>query len=415
MFYFGIFNRTCYLISVLFIMKIKLIILTAVIGLVLFYGTNLAFAQDFSSVLKKLEEIDTRLNRLSDDLEQTRTIANQKGEAEIVSTLAMDLCEVADEIRTKIEESPGTNMEVTTESQTSDELLPIEITGFGDFCRMMHCSKESYGIGQVEIDLEKNLTENITFIAAVAYDNEEETFGLGEFNVCFHFFGSDGEHFHPVSGIDHSGIKVGQLDVPFGIDWQVYPSIDRKLVSVPLVVENTHEEWNDYGVQIYMDIGQFDAVVFGLNGFGYDDVEMKLAIGGRLGITPNKFIEIGGSYAGFLNGNSKTDMSLTGVDLQFHYQAFSFKGEYIAHRLSLAGDNTVNNSGFYCQGMYDLGRYYIVTRYGMFSPDVPETDDITRFSSCLGWIVLEGCELRFEYQVNSEEDNASFMQMAIGF
>ena len=344
-------------------------------------------------------------------------MADDENHRETFGTIPAYMYELADESTDTIEtlSESNSNNENVLEPQTSDDSLPLNITGFGDFSRTTLQSDKNYGIGQVEIDFEKNIANNISFIAAIAYSNDTETFGLGEFNVDFHLFGSNGEHFRHVSGIDHSGIKVGQFDVPFGLDWQVYPSIDRKTVTGPLAVENTHMEWNDYGVQAFMDNRWFSAAVYGLNGFGYDDVEMKFALGGRMVITPNEFIEIGGSYADFFNGKNKTDMSLAGVDLQVNYQALSLKGEYIAHMMDITGDNAINNSGFYCQGMYDFGRLFYVSRYGNFTPDVQGEDSITRFTNCIGFVIMEDCEIRYEYQINSENRNASFMQVAVGF
>jgi len=333
--------------------------------------------------------------------------------ASLIFIFVLTLNCLADELNDSIETLSAIQNGKVLEPQVLNESLELEISGFGDFSHIVQNNINKYGIRQLEIDLEKKLAPKMVIIAAVAYSNESETFELGEFNVDFHLFGSDGDHFHLVSGIDHSGIKVGQFDVPFGLDWRFYPSIDRKTVTGPLVIENTHKGWNDNGVQAFIDNRWFNAVAYGVNGFGYDDVEMKLAVGGRMGLTPNEIIEVGCSQASFLNGNKKIDMSMSGIDLQLNYQALSLKGEYIVHKMNLTENNAIKNSGFYCQAMYGFKKYFYVTRYGAFTETDSGKDSIRRFSNCLGIEIMKDCELRCEYQVNSDDSNASLMQVVV--
>ncbi len=53
------------------------------------------------------------------------------------------------------------------------------------------------------------------------------------------------------------------------IDWNVYLSIDRNIVSGPIAVENIHDFWNDYGIQLYLESRLFNTVVYVTNSFGY--------------------------------------------------------------------------------------------------------------------------------------------------
>ena len=286
---------------------------------------------------------------------------------------------------------------------------------------------QDFQMGQVEVDIEANIAEKTVIGAAIAYDNETETFGLGAFTVDFHLFDSEGSHFNPVSGIDHSGVIVGQFDVPFGIDWHVYPSIDRKLVSAPIIIENTHDGWNDYGLQFYAENNRFNAIAYGANGFSYETgetdafgepvmAEISVASGGRLGISLNQYMEIGGSYAGFFNNSSKIDMSLAGADVQFNYENLSLKGEYIAFSTALDSDVSNKSNGFYGQGLYKINDIFLVGRYGVFSVDEDAVDDINRISIGAGWAVLDGGEVRVEHQINSEVgDDLTFLQLVVGF
>lgn len=76
----------------------------------------------------------------------------------------------------------------------------------------------------------------------------------------------------------------------------------------------------------------------------------------------------------------------------------------------------MTHTGFYVQGMYALGEFFLVGRYGQFSPDEEGAEDVTRISIGGGWIVREGVEFRLEYQSNSEEDDdVTLLQCVVGF
>ncbi|MEE9554808.1 MAG: hypothetical protein V3W18_10965 [candidate division Zixibacteria bacterium] len=449
-------------------MNSKAVIAFLVTVLVFLWLPETVMSQSFSVVIEKLNDLEARLDKLEST--QKMDVRELKGQLKEVSEdvvqsddsessvdalwvevdglkEANEKTAEAGELTTGLRALVSEFREAITGSVDSeDESIPLEITGFGDIYsafRQENGGNNDFEIGQVEVDLETNVDEKIIIGAAVAFDPESETFGLGAFTVDIHLFDTDGGHFRPVSGIDHSGIIVGQFDVPFGIDWHVYPSIDRMLVSAPLVVETTHDGWNDYGVQGYAEGGWYNAVVYGSNGFGYQtafdsvgtflgynewgydpedptldiqDLEMKVSFGGRVGIIPNEAIEIGGSYGGFMNQDDEMDMALMGVDLQLNHEKFSLKGEYIAHQLGIAGDSTLTNSGYYAQGTYDTGKYFFVARYGTFIPDLDGVDDLTRLSLGVGWRVMEGTEVRMEYQDNSEENSdVTIVQMVVGF
>ena len=435
----------------------------ALVVLGLSWGTSIASAQGFSSILEKLDQLESRLNSLETDqsndlevrlekLETTRkrdidalqsqlaTLPTRSNVDQLSQSLT-DLNSRVDQFATDlgtVTAASGSSADGETASALTGELrdligslrqtiataavqeteegvpsLPLEITGFGDFLYVG--SEEQFETGQVEVDLETTLDDRIGLSAAIAFGGE--SFELGAFTIDFHLFGSEGDHFRPATAVAHSGLIIGQFDVPFGLDWLVYPSIDRKLVSGPVVVENSHDFWNDYGVQGYLETEYVNAVAYAVNGFGYEggeeEIEMKIAGGGRVGIKPHALLEIGGSYAGFFDEGNELDMSLIGVDGQFSIGNFSAKGEYVLHRLGQAGENKIEQTGFYGQGMYEFGRYFLVSRYGQYRPDGEE--DLTRLSVGGGWVVQEGCEVRVEQQINSEEENVTLLQLVVGF
>ncbi len=381
--------------------------------------TEIQPGQDVTNLESTMALLKLQLDDLSEQLHQLKSGTNGMAEAEAVSAREMNPDEVSQLLTLLMEQSKNENGITTVEPEPALQALPIEISGFGDFMYSAHqdnIAGDNYEMGQVEVDLETNISEKVVIGAAIAYDAEGESFGLGAFTVDFRLFGKGDDHFRSASDIEHSGIIVGQFDVPFGIDWHVYPSIDRKLVTAPLAVENSHDGWNDYGVQGYLESENFNAVAYGTNGFGYEDAETSMSVGGRLGLLPLGLLEIGGSFAHFIKGDDDMGMSLMGADLQFSHNSLSLKGEYIAHKINLPATESVTTSGFYGQGMYDFGKVFLVARYGRFSPNIAGENTLQRFSAGAGWVILENCELRFEYQINSEEnDNATFLQGVVAF
>ena len=104
-----------------------------------------------------------------------------------------------------------------------------------------------------------------------------------------------------------------------------------------------------------------------------------------------------------------------GVDIQAEFEALTVKGEYIAHTMGITGNNKVTNSGLYGQGTYQLDKFFFVGRYGTFVTDDNTDDDLTRITGGVGYIILEGCEVRLEYQTNSDDVDLTFLQLVVGF
>lgn len=311
----------------------------------------------------------------------------------------------------------------------------IAISGFGDILYTNDrgaADKNSFAMGQAEVDLVASIKEVVYASVAVAYDADARHFGLGAFTLDYHLLGADGEHFRRGGGIRHSGVMAGQFDVPFGIDWQVLPSIDRRLVSTPLVIDNTHDSWNDIGIQGYLEADWITAVIFATNGWDYDATDLvspaaddsaavagvfgKDAFGARVGLWPHRAVAIGGSFAYVAGQREGTAMSLLGADLQSSVGHFVIKGEFLAHTIDLGSGDALTNTGFYVQGLYDFAQFFLVARYGSFTPDAAGVKDLTRFSAGAGWRILAGSELRIEYQINGDDvPERLFLQLVAGF
>lgn len=409
-----------------------------------------ASGQDNSDLLEALNRIKARLNAIEHDddqeidkprvepIEPIEPVEESVPGVEEREIAEPDILALNDDSIEKQEDSvafsnnPAVNNAANNAVNNIEDLLEFNesvelyITGFGNiyFASYQDALGNGFSVGELEVDLETSIADKTVLGAAIAYDPETESFGLGAFTMDFHFWDREGGHFNPVNGIDHSGFIAGLFDVPFGLDWNVYSSIDRKLVSAPLTVESTHDGWNDYGVQFYADNQYFNGVVYGTNGFFYEwtdklgdpvEVEMKFAAGGRLGINVTEQLELGGSYGSFFNEDSKLDMDLKGADVIFYLNNFSAKGEYISHRIAAAATDGVTNSGYYVQGLYDFSGYYFVARYDAFKFD-GAIEETIRMSIGAGWAINERSDLKFEYQVNSGDgDDVSYLQIVAGF
>jgi hypothetical protein len=321
----------------------------------------------------------------------------------------------------------------------------LELSGFADFQTRPDTGEEDpvdlFTMGQAELDLGSSLSEQVEVGAALAFDGN--AFSLGALTIDFHLFGEEG-HFLGAEGIDNSGLILGQFDVPFGIDCQVYGSLDRNLISAPLVVESSHAAWNDYGAIGYLENRWTSVSIFGTNGFGFQagfdnesgvllgyngigydpearadydivDFDPRAAYGGRWGIKPTETIELGASYASFLDAGNAANMSLLGADLQVNLGPLEAKGEVISQEFGKNLDDSQQAVGYYAQGLYRHGKHYIVARYGSFNDGSEGGEDRARFSIGNGWAVLDNCVLRLEYQSNSAGDDFTTMQVAVGF
>ncbi len=322
---------------------------------------------------------------------------------------------------------------VLTVSAIGEEL---EISGFFDVVGNYQTStddKTSFGLGQAELDIAKKLSENISIMTAIAYNSDDGVFELGAAIIDIHLFGGEGERQNSMFCVKHSGIVVGQFDVPFGIDYNVYASIDRKLVSPPLVCGHTHEGWNDFGIQFNINWQYFNYVAYAVNGIksSYEVNETNqiltpsLSIGDevittpantfgtRIGLTPILDLEVGGSVAIGLNQSNESEMLMFGGDLQLAFADFSFKGEYIQHFHNRTIEEETSK-GYYFQALYNINQIFLTGRFGAFQQD--DADWIDRYTFGAGYQIANAVELRLETTINKDSDNnTNTLQLVGGF
>ncbi|MBW2647793.1 MAG: hypothetical protein JRE23_16805 [Deltaproteobacteria bacterium] len=311
----------------------------------------------------------------------------------------------------------------------------LEVTGFADFYHLFEGNHNSSNFGQIEFDFEMGLQKSVSAAAAIVFDPDDGLFKSGAFEIDFCLIGEEDSSFYQKEGIGAMGFVLGQFDVPFGIDYLVYPSIDRWMVTRPIVVGEIHDCWNDYGLKVYLETEFVNGMLYTTNcqKFAYEDtalvvavgdtisycMQSKRSIGGRIGITPYEMIEIGGSFAGFLNAANETAMTVFGVDLQFNYKGLRIKGEYISKENCVELEQCrFTQDGYYIQGLYDFGKVFAFGRYGLYSSGEDNADDLKRVCLGGGCKIVECCRACLEYQTwldNHEASDALYLQTVIGF
>ncbi len=294
----------------------------------------------------------------------------------------------------------------------------LEISGFVDVLTQgQQGEKTTFGMGAFEIDFASEFSSKVSFEGAVVVEGEEV--GLGQTLVDFKLLEEE-----------KLGLQVGLLDMPFGIDYQVFATPDRKLVTPPLVTELMMDGgWGDIGVNFYGSVAHLNYNLYIVNGMGEDsdvpvnqlaDNNSAKTVGGRIGVSPVKDLELGFSYAcgPYLDGTADEALSRIGGDIQFAYERLQIKGEFVKGGEEVPGAGENEHDGFYLQLLGETTeKVYGVVRYGYWKPK--GGDKVTRTTIGLGYDLGENISLRSEYQINGEtpsvDDNLFSMQAVISF
>lgn len=405
-----------------------------------------------TDIREEIEKLHKKVESLS-----VKSVSMQLSEADI-ETVLNDIEFLKAEnlyLRTLIEKNPKQLVSTDEKSfsqafesphnQTEDNSLKssidlgdippgLEITGFFDVVGSHQIASEDeteFGLGQAEVDLESELSEKAAISVAVAYNNESSNFELGAAELGINLFVNENSF---INAID---VVAGQFDVPFGLDYQVYASIDRKLITEPWFadIHGGWRGWNDFGVQLQAASQYGNFVGYWVNGFEESaEVTQRIinlttgleedtvleynttpadAFGTRVGIIPIAGLEIGGSFAVGFNQSGKDEMTLSGVDIQLTSNKLLLKGEYLYHSVNrtIAKEG---HQGYYFQPIYSFERVFITGRYSSFKPE--NEDWIDQVSLGAGYSIHEGVELRFETVINDNKDNnQNILQLVAGF
>lgn len=303
---------------------------------------------------------------------------------------------------------------------TTAAFAELEVSGFVDVLTQgQQGEKTTFGMGPFEIDFVSEFSSKVSFEGAVVVEGEEV--GLGQTLVDFKLLNED-----------KLGLQAGLLDMPFGIDYQVFATPDRKLVTPPLVTELMMDGgWGDVGVNLYGCVPRLNYNLYVVNGMGMDEDEgvpvnqitdnnSAKTVGGRIGVLPVKDLELGFSYVQgpYLDGTAEEALSRIGGDIQFAYERLQIKGEFVKGEEEVSSDPDREHEGCYLQLLGQATeKLYGVVRYGYWKPK--GGDRVTRITIGLGYDLIENISLRSEYQINGEtpsvDDNLFSMQAVISF
>lgn len=305
-------------------------------------------------------------------------------------------------------ESSDSSSDLMEQTHALDALLGrVQIGGFADIYNERSAQSRlagQYRVGQVEVGLSADLSSRVGIEAAVARDGSAPALAVlvADFRLV------DSGDVQSALGVESLNVLVGRFDVPFGIDWHVYPSIDRLLVSGPLVVDGTHGGWNDLGVQAYAEAGRFDLVGYAVRGADIDAAEW--AAGTRVGVRSGD-AALGLSLAGLHDGSGLPNRHLLGADIQWSFNSLRAKAEYVRRWPAARSQDGVQH-GAYAQGTWENQRYFAVVRLGALET---ADGDEQRLSVGGGWRMRENCQLRMEFQANSAAREVLFTQLVVGF
>ncbi|MFC1553594.1 hypothetical protein ACFL7D_03070 [candidate division KSB1 bacterium] len=443
-------------------MKRKIAGFTVLI-LIIVFSSSFVSAQGFTTILKKIEEIEARLKKLEsgagvtvdlggienrlgviDEKNKTNfeTLQNKLTELEkgldpantvaLISAKLEDLAarfevlakeleelrtagkqeeeeeflQIAADLRDEISDLRTTLEEPQVEEEAGGE-GPVFL-GFFDINAGDFTERENpWAIGPFELDLEYAYGEN--FAGAGAFVFEDGAADVGVAFIDYHQYDTNiaarGRIFYEPG----FHVQVGAFDIPFGLDYLFYATPDRQTITGPLTTDFIFDGgWGDIGMRFYGTHNYLDISVFAVNGFdpGY-------AAGGRLGFSPLRdpfrmhresptdVIQLGVSYAVDLSPTNEKETTVLGFDVESVTELYEVRGEYLKKENVL--DNT-EITGFYGLLKVNIPTYplYATINYDLIKPD--ENLKVKRMLFGLTYEIAEYSVLKFEIS-NFIDDN----------
>ncbi len=307
---------------------------------------------------------------------------------------------------------------------------PLEITGFMDVLFSADNpapGTRNFRLGQAELDIAACLADHTCTCVALAYDPEAGTFGLGCATIEFLLAGNGSDCRHHYEKWERSGVLVGQFDVPFGIDWLAYPSVDRRTITAPDAIAAMHDSWNDIGAMAFIEARRYTVRAWVVNGSDTEVangdepllVENDGAIGARASVMPAEGLELGASIAAYNTCDDAQATSLLGADAQFARGPWSLKGEYVARDVEPGDGRTLTDAGWYGQATRAFDGWWLFGRYDRLDLETEAAPDPEYLGLGLGLNVSAPAELRFEYRAWMGDDGAGddtwLAQLVTGF
>jgi len=306
-----------------------------------------------------------------------------------------------------------------------------ELSGFFDavgIANFLDTKESKFLINQFELDFSYSHESHFSVGSAIAYNSETENMELAMAFVHYSFDEGPGKHPRRVEGYDHSALLVGKFDIPFGLDYLSYASIDRPTITQPLVIEKTIAGWNDIGIDYHLFKGNLRFDVWAVNGFN-DGV----GLGGNVRYKFFPFLEIGVSHSTDINNFQKVNDWLSGLDFMINTEVVEIKSEFLWMKGVYEGivDTVLNNEmhhGGYIQVLTELEEWIevplsVTLRFGGWqcSGETSSSADDTqrRYTAAIGYLLHENLSVRLEGAINtynhSETEKLGLLQLVVGF
>ncbi len=290
-------------------------------------------------------------------------------------------------------------------------------------------TKESrFLINQFELDFSYLHQSHFSVGSAVAYNNESENLELAM--AFIHYSLEDGPVKHPrrVETYDHSALLIGKFDMPFGLDYLSYASIDRPTISQPLVIEKTIAGWNDIGIDYHLFKNNIKFDIWAVNGFN-----AGIGLGGNIRYKFFPFLEVGLSHSSDIDNFKSVNDWLSGVDMKINTETFEIKSEFLWSKGVYEGtvDTVLNNEihhGGYFQILTHLNKFItlpisLTLRFGNWKCTGNSNNKIDdaqhRYTVALSYLLDDNLTARFEISKNyyntAPSETFGIIQVVVGF
>ncbi len=310
-------------------------------------------------------------------------------------------------------------------------IAQTEMSGFFDavgISNFNHTKESRFLINQFELDFSYLHHSHFSVGSAVAYNNESENLELAM--AFIHYSFEDGPVKHPrrVETYDHSALLIGKFDIPFGLDYLSYASIDRPTISQPLVIEKTIAGWNDIGVDYHLFKNNLKFDVWVVNGFN-----TGVGVGGNIRYKFFPFLEVGLSHSTDIDNFESVKDWLSGVDIKIDTETFEIKSEFLWTKGIFEGavDTVLNNEmhhGGYFQILTHLNKFInlpisLTLRFGSWECAGNSNNEIDgaqhRYTAALSYLLDDNLTARFELSQNdystAPSETFGILQVVVGF
>lgn len=222
----------------------------------------------------------------------------------------------------------------------SRRLFGVQATAFGDalWAKDPDSGRGRLDWGSVELDLSRDLGEDLQSAAALVWTREATLLTVGFLD--YHVLGGRIAPRGRLWAEKGFHVQAGRFDVPFGNDWQFFASKDSVSISRPLSTEAVMEGgYNDAGIRVLGSDGTFNFNLYALRGFSQGRL-----YGGRVGFIPfgnpfalkdvrdGKVAEFGFSALLDRDGSGAKRGSATAWDLEIRGSRLLFRAERLARR-----------------------------------------------------------------------------------